>query len=359
MKRSRAVTVLGAAACVALALVIPAGAVSRPAAAAAPATINIAALGHDGHSDVYRVPFGTVSPGDKVTLRFRTAHDNATSVSARLTDSVTNQQQRLAMSRVAENVSCYGDVSGTCDFWQATVTARHLGTLSYHFLIRNGDAREYYADQPALFGGQGVASDKEVANDYRIHVVQRDFPVLPSLENGIMYQIFPDRFANGDTANDPSPTQPRYDYPAPPNATDQQKAAAATSQIHNRVWGQLPEGYCRDYVNPAQKCTEAEYGRDYFGGDLQGVAQKLDYLKKLGVRILYLNPIFSSASDHAYDVRDFRHIDPKFGGDGALDSLIRGAHRKHMEVILDGPFDPTSSDSPYFDRYHHYTVTGA
>jgi len=361
MKRSRVLTVLAAATCVGLALVIPVGAVARPATAvaASPATIDTAALGHDGHSDVYRVPFGTVSPGDKVTLRFRTAHDNATSVSARVTDSATNAQQRLAMTRVAENVSCYADISGTCDFWQTTVTARHLGTLSYHFLVRNADARKYYADQSTLFGGMGVASDKEVANDYRIHVVERSFPTLTSLENGIMYQIFPDRFANGDTANDPSPTEPRYDYPAPPNATDQQKAAAATSQIHNRVWGQLPEGYCRDYANPAQKCTEAEYGRDFFGGDLEGITQKLDYLTKLGVTILYINPIFSSASDHGYDVRDFRHIDPKFGGDGALDALIRGAHRKHMEVILDGPFDPTSSDSPYFDRYHHYTVSGA
>jgi glycosidase len=353
---SRLVTALAAAS---LVLTVPAIAVARHAHAAAGDAINTAALGHDAHSDVYRVPFGTVSPGDKVTLRFRTGHDNATSVTARVTDSATGEMRLLHMKKVAENVSCYGNVAGTCDFWQTVATARNLGTLSYHFLIHNGDASMYYADQSSLFGGMGVASAKEVADDYRIHVVQRDFRTLPSLENGIMYQIFPDRFDNGDTANDPSPTEPRYDYPAPPNATDQQKAAAANAQIQDRSWSQLPEGYCRDYVNPAQKCTEQELGRDYFGGDLEGVSDKLDYLRSLGVTILYINPIFSSASDHAYDVRDFKHIDPAFGGDGALDNLIRGAHQHNMEVILDGPFDPTSSDSPYFDRYHHYTVTGA
>jgi glycosidase len=96
------------------------------------------------------------------------------------------------------------------------------------------------------------------------------------MQNGVMYQIFPDRFRNGNPANDPKTTDPRYDYPAPPNATPQQIQAAADAQIINKNWTDLSEGYCRGYDSPAMPCTESLKGRDYFGGDLKGVDDKLD-----------------------------------------------------------------------------------
>jgi hypothetical protein len=72
-----------------------------------------------------------------------------------------------------------------------------------------------------------------------------------------------------------------------------------------------------------------------------------------------MTPVFASKSNHAYDVADFTHVDPAFGGDAGLATLLSQAHRLGIRVILDLPFDPSSSDSPYFDRYHHYPVTGA
>jgi len=332
-----------------------------PSGAATTAGIELAALGHDAHSDVYRVPAGVVSPGDTVTLRFRTASQGADTVTLLLTDQASGAQQFLAMRRVARAVSCYQAALSRirCDFWQLVLYPSALGVLSYRFDVRWRRHVAYYADRPAQFGAMGVGSRADTPNDYRIHVVAPRFPVISALKDGVMYQIMPDRFANGDTSSDISVTRPRYDYPAPPHPTPAQTAAAATAQVQRRAWSQLPEGSCRDHINSSTPCTERALGRDYFGGDLPGITQKLPYLQKLGVTIIYLTPIFASKSNHAYDVDDFTHVDPAFGGDAGLAALLREAHQRGIRVILDLPFDPSSSDSPYFDRYHHYPTIGA
>ncbi len=265
------------------------------------------------------------------------------------------------MRRVAREVSCYQSALARtrCDFWQLALPTTALGVLSYRFILRRGADIAYYTDSRAQFGAMGTGSHSDAANDYRIHVVAPRFPIIPAMKDGVMYQIFPDRFANGDTSNDISVTRPRYDYPAPANPIPAQVANAADAKVQRRTWTQLPEGGCRDHVQPSTPCTERALGRDYFGGDLPGITQKLPYLQRLGVTVLYLTPVFTSKSNHAYDVADFTHIDPAFGGDAGLAILLGQAHRLGIRVILDLPFDPSSSDSPYFDRYHHYPVTGA
>jgi glycosidase len=326
-----------------------------------PPGVNLAALGHDGQSDVYRVPTGVVSPGEAVTVRFRTAADDVDTVTLRLTDQANGVQRLLPMRRVARAVSCYQAALARtrCDFWQAAVHAAAVGVLSYRFIVRQGEDSAYYADSPAQFGATGAGSRSDAPNDYRIHVVMPRFPVLPATKDGVMYQIMPDRFDNGDSFNDISVTRPRYDYPAPANPTPAQAAAAMAAKAQRRVWTELPEGSCRDHVNSSAPCTELALGRDYFGGDLLGITQKLPYLQRLGVTVIYLTPVFASKSNHAYDVEDFTHVDPVFGGDAGLATFLSQAHQDGMRVILDLPFDPSSSDSPYFDRYHHYPVTGA
>ncbi len=326
-----------------------------------PTGINLAALGHDGQSDLYRVPSGVVSPGGAVTVRFRTITDGVDMVTLRLTEQASGGQRLLPMRRLARAVSCYQAALAwtRCDFWQATLRPSALGVLSYRFIARRGQDIAYYADSPGQFGAMGAGSRSDAPNDYRIHVVTPRFPVIPAMKDGVMYQIFPDRFANGDTSNDISVTRPRYDYPAPTNPTPAQATAAAVARVQRRAWTQLPEGSCRDHVNSATPCTQRALGRDYFGGDLPGITQKLAYLQRLGVTLIYLTPVFASKSNHAYDVADFAHVDAAFGGDAGLAALLSQAHRLGIRVILDLPFDPSSSDSPYFDRYHHYPVGGA
>lgn len=112
--------------------------------------------------------------------------------------------------------------------------------------------------------------------------------------DAVFYQIFPERFCNGDSSNDPSGTE---------------------------VWGGVPTR------------------ENFFGGDLAGITQKLDYIKDLGCNALYFNPIFKAGTNHKYDTHDYFHIDPAFGDDAAFDALIREAHAKGIRVVLDGVFN--------------------
>ncbi len=99
---------------------------------------------------------------------------------------------------------------------------------------------------------------------------------------------------------------------------------------------------------------------DYFyGGDLFGVSEKLDYLLTLGVNIIYLSPIFESPSNHKYDTSNYMNVDEGFGGDAALLKLIKEAKKRGIYVILDGVFNHTGDDSIYFNKHGKYSALGA
>lgn len=97
----------------------------------------------------------------------------------------------------------------------------------------------------------------------------------------------------------------------------------------------------------------------FFGGNLWGMIEKLDYLCDLGVTVLYLSPIFRAKSNHKYDTGDYREVDLGFGGDRALDALLDAAHARGIRVILDGVFNHTGDDSRFFNRYGSYDSVGA
>jgi len=114
------------------------------------------------------------------------------------------------------------------------------------------------------------------------------------VKDAIFYQIFPERFNNGDLANDP----------------------AGVCR-----WGDLPTR------------------ENFFGGDLQGVIDKLDYLQELGVNAIYLNPIFAARTNHRYDTSDYFMVDPILGDTDLLKELVRKVHQRGMHIILDGVFN--------------------
>ena len=119
------------------------------------------------------------------------------------------------------------------------------------------------------------------------------------VQDAVFYQIFPERFCNGDTSNDPPGTEP---------------------------WGGKPST------------------RNFFGGDIRGIVSRLDYVASLGVNALYLNPVFMSGSNHKYNTRDYLRIDPAFGDETVFRELVDSCHARGIRVILDGVFNHTGVD---------------
>jgi glycosidase len=176
---------------------------------------------------------------------------------------------------------------------------------------------------------------------FQIDVYDPTFETPDWIKDAVIYQIFPDRFYNGNPKNDPT-------------AAD---ADVYGNPVLKQGWEDLPEGYCRSYIG--EDCEEGPLGRDFFGGDLAGVRAKLDYLQSLGVTAIYFNPIFMAPSNHLYDTTDYFKIDPYFGSIGDYESLVRLAEARGIHIILDGVFNHTSSDSLYFDKMSRYRQMGA
>ncbi len=149
------------------------------------------------------------------------------------------------------------------------------------------------------------------------------------LKEGLMYQIFPDRFARS------------RDYIPP----------AQNKEFTLRAdWG----------GTPCQGPGESGFWNDeFFGGNLRGIVEKLPYLAELGVTVIYLNPIFEAFSNHRYDTADYTKIDPLLGTEEDFVMLCREAKALGIRIILDGVFNHTGSDSIYFNKYGRFPGLGA
>ena len=312
-------------------------------------------LRHDSRDLLYRTPGGAVPAGTPVTLRLRTFADDVTGVDVRFYSVDRAGQQVVPMERAARGVDCYqASLAGErCDFWQVTLPADHgSDNLWYRFIVRDGGDTDYYADDTAaLDGGPGSATDDPRDWSWALMLHEPGFEAPSWAKDAVIYQIFPDRFHNGRTNNDPKTGDVRYDDP-----------------VRRLDWGALPEGYCRNYADATAATCPARFGgtgveqprgRDYMGGDLKGVDQQLDYLDALGVTTIYFNPIFDAGSNHSYDTQDYSRIDPYFGSQQDWKNLVKHAEERGIRIVLDGVFNHLSSDSPFFDRYGHYPTVGA
>ena len=171
-------------------------------------------------------------------------------------------------------------------------------------------------------------------NDFRLLIYEPDFAPPAWFGEGVMYHIFVDRFCRGQ------------------GDVDLQKDRGNRPAILNPDWAHgVPEYPPYPGANLPNNTV--------FGGNLWGICEKLDYLASLGVKVIYLSPIFKAYSNHKYDTGDYMTVDPGFGGTPALDRLIEQAHAHGMRVILDGVFNHTGDDSRYFNRYGTYDTVGA
>jgi cyclomaltodextrinase / maltogenic alpha-amylase / neopullulanase len=287
------------------------------ASATTPAAVNFA-LYHDGWSTYYRSPFGAAPTSSVDHFRFRTstAVQKATFY---LVNEVTGAGRAFPMTVQSHNSSQ--------DFWYVEVPMPSAAAqMGYHFSARSGKTVRWYGDNSSVGENGPGESSANVSDvlDYGLTVYLKSFQTPAWMKNAVIYQIFPDRFYNGNTSNDPKTGQ-KFGY--------------ITIHFH-KSWSELPD---------ASAC-----GCDYFGGDLQGIIDKLGYLHSLGVNVLYLNPIFLAPSNHKYDTSNFLEIDPEFGTLRMFHTLVHDARLLGIRIILDGAFEETGTDSVYFDRYHTF-----
>lgn len=209
------------------------------------------------------------------------------------------------------------------EFWECHFTPENAGLYWYRFSLSTPDGPQPLGRG---FGGEAVLGNGEY---YQLTVYQKNFHTPDWLKGGVIYQIFPDRFA------------PSY----------QQKTNVPAGRKLRDDWGAQPE-----WKPDSQGKIRND---DYFGGDLAGITGCLDYLSSLGVTCLYLNPIFEAHSNHRYNTADYSKIDPLLGTEQDFSVLCDEARRRGIRIILDGVFSHTGSDSIYFNMENRYDSVGA
>ena len=186
--------------------------------------------------------------------------------------------------------------------------------MQYQFYLVCGSVIYYYSQRGVTTYMQDQTADFVLLANY----------VQPAwVKEAVFYQIFPERFCNGDPSND-----------------------VQTGEYS--LYGRPAVRVCGWETPP----VEGRVGRalDFYGGDLQGIRNKLPYLKELGVTALYLNPIFTAPSIHKYDCADYFHVDPHFGGDAALSELSGAVHENGMRLILDISINHTGTAHRWFNK---------
>ncbi len=186
-------------------------------------------------------------------------------------------------------------------------TNNYIGSIFYYFEIDYNDKKYYYGNNEDLLGGIGKLYDKKPKNLYQISIYDLKFSVPNWYKEGIIYHVFVDRF----------------------------KSSSIDLELVNK-----------DLTST-------------YGGNIQGIIDKLDYIKNLGVSILYLSPIFEAKTFHKYDIGDYEKIDPDFGDLDLFNNLVHQVKKRGMYIILDGVFNHCGDDSKYFNHFGNYNLIGA
>ena len=294
--------------------------------------MNKNALFCDGTSD-YVIP---AEPGihEKVRLRFRTARDDAQEVCL-ISGGETLQMQKMSSGEVF-------------DYYETEVQLTDT-MFVYYFRIKS-------ESEELCYHRCGVSEHPVEYYNFRI---MPGFSTPAWAKGAVMYQIFVDRFCNGDPSND----------------------------VEDGEYVYIGEPVCK--VKDWNEFPAAMDIRRFHGGDLQGVLDKLDYLEELGVEVIYFNPLFVSPSNHKYDIQDYDYIDPHYGviiedggevlPEGEKDNtratkyqkrtgdirnleasnrlfakLVEEMHTRGMRVILDGVFNHCGSFNKWMDRERIY-----
>lgn len=272
---------------------------------------------HDSRDPMYRSPQGAAPCGTRLTFRVRGEELQHVWLRLWWNDNENRVRMRKAKSGLFE---CRVNMPVS------------PGLLWYYFVAEDDWGNTWYLGNASDgLGGVGEISLNE-PQSYQLTVYDANYQTPEWMRNGMMLQIMVDRYF---------------------------------------CWGERdvtklpPASYYHIYWddNPALNLNDDKYGdstnNDYFGGNLRGVMEKLDYIRSLGVTVIYFNPIFKARSNHKYNTGDYRTIDPGFGTEADFIALCNAARSRGIRVILDGVFSHTGTDSVYFNRDGHYGTGGA
>ncbi|MBR2861907.1 MAG: glycoside hydrolase family 13 protein [Clostridia bacterium] len=280
----------------------------------------------DSHDAQFRSPQGAIPRGQSLTLRILVhASLSAYGVTLRLWENNCERLLNLTRTNFFSHTP-YGDF---LEEYSINVSRETSGLSWYYFIINTPSKPLYCLNNQQMLGGAGEICDRPYfERSFQITTFDEDFSVPAWAKGAVMYQIFPDRFNRHEKFGDVS-----------------------GRRVHES-WLEEP-----DYLPDEKKGYYA--ADDFFGGNLRGIQDKLDYLKSLNVDVLYLNPVFESYSNHRYDTGDYEKIDRTLGTNKDFENLCHQAKKRGIRVILDGVFSHTGSDSRYFNRENNYEELGA
>ncbi len=270
----------------------------------------------DSKQPQFKSPFGCITPGEACRLNIHVP-DTAMATGVQCVICYENGQEAFRMNMTQTRRE------GHYTVYTGEFSLEQQGLYFYYFNIRKGHGgfRLYKA---------GDDTNMEAGDLWQLTCIPADFTTPDWAKGAVIYQIFPDRFCKAGQCDLTGKLEPYTVH---------------THWEEDVDWRPTPQG---EVLN-----------NDFFGGNFQGIREKLPYLASLGVNILYLNPISKSFSSHRYDTGDYKTPDPMLGTEADFKALCQDAHALGMKVILDGVYSHTGSNSLYFNKSGAFPGTGA
>lgn len=265
---------------------------------------------YDCFSEVYKKPFGAVERHTECHFTLKIPNSKPVSEGALVMFRPGFKEKYIMLEK--------GETVGDYTIFTCVYEPQDTGLHHYYFFVNISGTRSYIKRSGASIGDFG-------GNElFQLTVYEQGVTTPDWLKGGVMYQIFPDRFAK---------------------CPDTELLPPTDRKMH-MSWHESP-----DWRPDAQGLIR---NNDYFGGNLNGIRKKLPYLKKIGVTVLYLNPIFEAHENHRYNTACYERIDPLLGNEEDFRELCACAKEMGISVILDGVFSHTGADSVYFNKFGRY-----
>ena len=270
----------------------------------------------DSKKEIFKTPFGCVTPGEVCSLRIRIPESVGTAAVACVLQRENGESFREVPFSFLENADSYST-------WQCQFDLETAGLYFYYFRItgHTGTFRLFkYGDD----------TNMEDGDLWQLSCIPGDFTTPQWAKGAVIYQVFPDRFCKSGNCD-------------------------LTGKLTPYT---LHEGWEEEVAWQPDEKGEV-LNNDFYGGNFRGITEKMDYIASFGTTVLYLNPISKSFSSHRYDTGDYKIPDPMLGTEADFQAMCKAAHDRGIRVILDGVYSHTGADSLYFDKKGSFGGKGA